>query len=115
MRGYVQYAQEDDDLNYMCLAVKLLERTGPIFTTLDVGLNWLQSIPFLWTWGPEHVVYLNLATAVGEHQPKDIDLEAIAWTRGAVVNFRPLDRSEATILGRTPYRFFRSAASSFRL
>jgi hypothetical protein len=52
MRGYVRYAQEDDDLNYMCLAVKLLERGGPSFTTLDVGMNWLQSIPFLWTWGP---------------------------------------------------------------
>lgn len=77
MRGYVRYAQEDDDLNYMCLAVKLLETHGPTFTTLDVGMNWLQSVPFLWTWGPEHVVYLNLATAIGEHSPKDIDLEAV--------------------------------------
>ncbi len=77
MRGYVHYAQEDDDLNYMCLAIKLLEKQGPDFTTLDVGMNWLNSIPFLWTWGPEHVVYLNLAQAVGEHEPKDIDLEAI--------------------------------------
>ena len=78
MRGYVRYAQEDDDLNYMCLAVKLLERWGPGFTTLDVGINWLQSIPFLWTWGPEHAVYLNLATAVGEHDPGEIDLEGVA-------------------------------------
>ncbi len=77
MRGYVQYAQEDDDLNYMCLAVKLLESKGPQFTTLDVGVNWLQSIPFMWTWGPEHVVYLNLATAIGEHKAETIDLEAI--------------------------------------
>lgn len=77
MLGYVEYAQEDDDLNYMCLAVKLLERRGFTFTTLDVGLNWLGSIPFLWTWGPEHVVYLNLATAVGEHEPGEIDLEEI--------------------------------------
>ena len=80
MRGYVQYAQEDDDLNYMCLAVKLLERVGPDFTSLDVGMNWLGSIPFLWTWGPEHAVYLNLATAVGEHHAKDIDLEAVTST-----------------------------------
>lgn len=77
MRGYVRYAQEDDDLNYMCLAVKLLERWGPDFGTLDVGMNWLQSIPFLWTWGPEHAVYLNLATAVGDHEPKEIDLERV--------------------------------------
>jgi hypothetical protein len=78
MRGYVRYAQEDDDLNYMCLAVKLLEKHGLKFTTLDVGMNWLESIPFLWTWGPEHVVYLNLAEAVGEHQPDDIDLEYVS-------------------------------------
>ncbi len=77
MRGYVRYAQEDDDLNYMCLAVKLLERVGPDFTSLDVGMNWLGSIPFLWTWGPEHAVYLNLATAVGEHRPGAIDLESV--------------------------------------
>ncbi len=77
MRGYVRYAQEDDDLNYMCLAVKLLETQGIHFTTLDVGMNWLNSIPFLWTWGPEHAVYLNLATAVGEHEAADIDLEAV--------------------------------------
>jgi len=77
MRGYVRYAQEDDDFNYMCLAVKVLEAHGPRFTTLDVGLNWLNSIPFLWTWGPEHAVYLNLATAVGEHDPQDIDLDEV--------------------------------------
>jgi hypothetical protein len=78
MRGYVRYAQEDD-LNYLCLAVKLLERTGVDFTTLEVGLNWLESIPFMWTWGPEHVVYLNLAATIGEHQAQAaaIDLEAV--------------------------------------
>lgn len=77
MRGYVHYAQEDDDLNYMCLAIKLLEKKGIDFTTLDVGMTWLDSIPFLWTWGPEHVVYLNLAMAIGDHEPNDIDLEEV--------------------------------------
>jgi Zn-dependent peptidase ImmA (M78 family) len=32
-------------------------------------------------------------------KPKDIDLDAIAWTRGAVVNYRPIDNCEATIVG----------------
>ncbi len=77
MRGYVRYAQEDDDLNYMCLAVKLLEEKGLDFSTLDVGMNWIGAIPFLWTWGPEHVVYLNLAAAVGEHKPEHVDLEEV--------------------------------------
>jgi ADP-ribosylglycohydrolase len=80
MRGLVHFAQEDDDLNYMCLTVKLLEKIGFDFHTLDVGINWLESIPFMWTWGPEHVVYLNLATAIGEHTPMDVDLEDIAGT-----------------------------------
>jgi len=78
MLGLVSYAQEDDDLNYMCMAVKLLELKGACFSTLDAGMNWLQSVPFLWTWGPEHVIYLNLATAVGEYEAKDIDLEAVS-------------------------------------
>jgi ADP-ribosylglycohydrolase len=78
MRGYVNYAQEDDDLNYMCLAVKLLETKGVGFSTLDVGMNWLESIPFFWTWGPEHAVYLNLALAIGEHSANNIDLEAVS-------------------------------------
>jgi Zn-dependent peptidase ImmA (M78 family) len=36
---------------------------------------------------------------LGISDPKDIDLDAIAWTRGAVVNYRSLDRCEATIVG----------------
>ncbi|WP_283805301.1 hypothetical protein [Bradyrhizobium japonicum] len=28
---------------------------------------------------------------LGISQPKDIDLDVIAWTRGAVVNYRPMD------------------------
>jgi hypothetical protein len=36
---------------------------------------------------------------LGIAEPKDIDLDAIAWTRGAVVNYRPIDNCEATIVG----------------
>ena len=36
---------------------------------------------------------------MGIVDPKDIDLDAIAWSRGAVVHFRPLDKCEATIVG----------------
>jgi Zn-dependent peptidase ImmA (M78 family) len=36
---------------------------------------------------------------LGITEPKDIDLDAIAWTRGAIVNYRPIDRCEATIVG----------------
>lgn len=36
---------------------------------------------------------------LGIEDPQDIDLEAIAWTLGAAVNYRPLDRCEAMIVG----------------
>lgn len=41
----------------------------------------------------------RILQSLGIETPGDIDLEAIAWTRGAVVNYRPLDRCEATIVG----------------
>ena len=36
---------------------------------------------------------------LGIAKPEDIDLDAIAWTQGAVVNYRPMDNCEATIVG----------------
>jgi Zn-dependent peptidase ImmA (M78 family) len=36
---------------------------------------------------------------LGISEPKEINLEAIAWTRGAIVNYRPIDNCEATIVG----------------
>jgi Zn-dependent peptidase ImmA (M78 family) len=41
----------------------------------------------------------RLLQSLGVTEPKEIDLEAIAWTQGAVVNYRPLDSCEATIVG----------------
>lgn len=41
----------------------------------------------------------RLLTALGIERPDQIDLEAIAWERGALVKYRPLDRCEAQIVG----------------
>lgn len=41
----------------------------------------------------------KLLMELGITRPGEIDLEAIAWTLGAVVRFRPLDKVEATIVG----------------
>lgn len=41
----------------------------------------------------------RILQSLGIFEPQEIDLEAIAWTRGAVVNYRPLDGCEATIIG----------------
>jgi Zn-dependent peptidase ImmA (M78 family) len=41
----------------------------------------------------------RILIGLGITDPKEIDLEAIAWSRGAVVEYRPLDRCDATIVG----------------
>jgi len=41
----------------------------------------------------------RILLGLGISDPKDIDVEAIAWSRGAVVECRPLDRCDATIVG----------------
>ncbi|HNP37738.1 MAG TPA: ImmA/IrrE family metallo-endopeptidase [Woeseiaceae bacterium] len=38
---------------------------------------------------------------LGIQSPQQIDLEAIAWTLGAAVKYRPLEKCEATIVGST--------------
>lgn len=54
-------AEPDDDLNYVMINLRLLERYGAGFNTLHVGYNWLESFPVNWAWGPERTAYLNLA------------------------------------------------------
>ena len=41
----------------------------------------------------------TIMQALGIAEPGEIDLEAIAWTQGAIVNYRPMDGCEATIVG----------------
>ena len=41
----------------------------------------------------------RILQSLGIADPQEIDLDAIAWTQGAVVNYRPLDGREARILG----------------
>ena len=61
MKGFVRHMQEDDDINYLILGLKVLEDYGCDFTTQDMALNWINNIPYMWTWGPEHSIYWQLA------------------------------------------------------
>ncbi|HEY3413472.1 MAG TPA: ADP-ribosylglycohydrolase family protein [Armatimonadota bacterium] len=54
-------AEPDDDLNYVMINLRLLEKYGAGFTTMHAGYNWLESFPVNWAWGPERTAYLNLA------------------------------------------------------
>ena len=59
-RGFVQYVQPDDDINYMVLGLKVLEEFGPTFKTQDIAYLWREHIPYGWNWGPEHTRYCLL-------------------------------------------------------
>jgi Zn-dependent peptidase ImmA (M78 family) len=41
----------------------------------------------------------KILLGLGITDPADIDLEAIAWSLGALVKYRPMDKCEATIVG----------------
>lgn len=56
--------REDDDTNYTVFSLKILERVGRDFTSEDVAVGWLTSLPFLLTCSAERVAYRNLANLV---------------------------------------------------
>lgn len=61
MRGFVEYVQEDDDINYIVLGLKVLEDHGVDFTTQDMAKLWRFNLPYYWTFGPERSRYLLIA------------------------------------------------------
>jgi ADP-ribosylglycohydrolase len=59
-RGRVQGMARDDDTDYTMLALRLLEKYGPGFTSADVGAEWLLALPFTMVYTAERVAYRNL-------------------------------------------------------
>lgn len=62
--NHVDCMREDDDTNYTVFSLKILERKGRNFTSEDVAVGWLTSLPFLLTCSAERVAYRNLAGLV---------------------------------------------------
>jgi len=60
----VQWMPEDDDTNYVILALKLLEAYGPDFTSDDVAENWLDNLPILHVYTAERIAYRNFVMGV---------------------------------------------------
>jgi ADP-ribosylglycohydrolase len=58
---------EDDDLNFCLVALSVLERCGPEFTSQDVADEWLTSLPAGRVFTAERVAYRNLL--LGEAPP----------------------------------------------
>jgi ADP-ribosylglycohydrolase len=59
-RGRVQGMARDDDTDYTMLALRILEKYGPQFTSADVGAEWLLALPFDMVYTAERVAYRNL-------------------------------------------------------
>ncbi|WP_431954126.1 ADP-ribosylglycohydrolase family protein [Nocardia lijiangensis] len=67
VRGRIDGAPRDDDIDYTVLGLHLLESRGLNFTTDDVATLWLERLPFLQTYTAERVAYRNLVD--GLHPP----------------------------------------------
>lgn len=66
--NHVDCMREDDDTNYTVFSLKILERKGRDFTSEDVAVGWLTSLPFLLTCSAERVAYRNLAGLIAPPQ-----------------------------------------------
>lgn len=60
LRGNLNKALRDDDLDYTILGLLLLERKGFSFTTEDIAEEWLNRLPFNLTYTAEREAYRNL-------------------------------------------------------
>lgn len=59
-RGNVRYVQADDDIHYTLLALALAESKGTAFTAEDVGMNWLDNVPYHWFWCASRQAYYHM-------------------------------------------------------
>ncbi len=57
MKGLIEYAQADDDINYLVLGLRVLEDYGRHFTAQNMLQLWRKSIPIDFTWSSEHTMY----------------------------------------------------------
>lgn len=76
-RGNVAYVQPDDDIHYTILALLLAETKGYGFSTYDVGINWLDNVPYHWFWCASRQVYYHLVTMT-EGRPKQEQVDEMA-------------------------------------
>ncbi len=58
-RGNVRYVQQDDDIHYTVLALKLAEECGEAFTGEDIGRLWTENLPYRWFWCASRQAYYH--------------------------------------------------------
>lgn len=64
--GQVHFVQPDDDIHYLVLALLLCEKKGIGFTKNDVLTNWVDNIPYHWTWCSSRQAYYRFVNFVDE-------------------------------------------------
>ncbi len=64
VRGRIQFAVRDDDLDFTTLNLTIAERKGTEFTTEDIAEMWLTSMPYGLTYTAEKVTYRNLVNGI---------------------------------------------------
>ncbi len=57
MKGHIQYAQPDDDINYLMLGLRVMEDHGIDFTPQNMLSLWRANLPLDFTWSSEHLIY----------------------------------------------------------
>jgi hypothetical protein len=82
-KGNVSYMQADDDVHYTILALLLAEKKGLNFSKLDVGMNWLDNIPYHWFWCASRQAYYHLINMTNnrplEEQVDEIPYKLNPW------------------------------------
>jgi ADP-ribosylglycohydrolase len=63
-RGHIECMARDDDMDYPCLGLAVLESKGPGFTSDDVAYTWLDRMPYRGVNTAERVAYRNLVKGV---------------------------------------------------
>ncbi len=63
-RGNFDCMPRDDDIDYMIIALHILERYGREYTSVDVGREWLLLLPIHMVYTAERAAYRNLVNGL---------------------------------------------------
>ena len=77
-KGNIHYAQPDDDIHYTLLALRLAEKHGLRFTPYDIGINFLENIPYHWCWCASRQAYYRMVNMETERSMEE-QLAMIPW------------------------------------
>jgi len=64
LRGHIRGMVRDDDIDYMILALNLLEQRGPQFSSEEVAAQWLHLLPYRQVYTAERAAYRNLVNRI---------------------------------------------------